>query len=276
MNLKRLIKAIEYIRKDKGYDCPIAVTGPEQSGKSTMTIQVVRSMFYEGGDIEGFLEKHLAYVNSELEPKMIGLEKHGAIIGDEAIRWAYRRNWMNREQKEMGIFWRQIGFKRLLAFFNLPVFWELDNLYRNGRVKLWIHVFAKGHAAVFQPNVHAFSNDPWNQKEVLKSIVSVSQFDPWEKQLAAYSKCSAFFDHIEFSQLPDKWFGIYSKISEERKVSKENRTPSKVMDQRDSAMYWLHEEGYTEKRIGERICPAMPTRTVHDCINRGDSLVSGG
>lgn len=222
MSLKKLVNAIEYIRNSMGLDCPIAITGPEQIGKSTLGIQLLKRMFYDGDSIREFLEKHIAYTNQEIETKLMSMEKGSGIQGDETIRWAYRRNWGKDVNKQAVMLWRQIGFKRLVAFLNLPVFWELDNAYRNGRVKLWIHVFAKGHAVVFQPDVNAFSPDPWYQRETSKIMSFTSQFDAWERQLVQYRKCKIYFDHVQFDKLKGDWITEYEAISHERKMDKDN------------------------------------------------------
>lgn len=270
MSVKKLISTINYIRDDSELDCPIAVTGWEQMGKSTLTIQVFRQMFYKGGPIEEFLEKYLAYTNNELEPKILNMKRLGGIIGDEAIRWAWRRNWMTSESKQMGMLWRQIGCKRLMAFFNLPDFWELDNIYRNRRVKLWIHVFAKGHAVVFQPNAHCYSTDPWFQKETIKNMTMLSQFSPWERQLKEYKKSRAFIKggHITFSRLPREWFDVYSRISEQRKLEKENMVPDKIRIHRTMLVNMLIEEGRTETSISKEL--GVPQSSINYWKKQGE------
>jgi hypothetical protein len=272
LGLDKLINAINTIRKK--YDCPIAVTGPEQVGKSTFSLQVLIEMYYKGGSIRKFLEKYVAYVNSELEEKIVKMEHMGGIIGDEAIRWAWRRNWMKEDNKQLGELWKQIGFKRLVAFFNLSVFWNLDNIYRNERVKFWIHVFEKGHAIIYQPDANPFVTDVWYQKDIMKKMSFMSQFDPWKKRLKLLSRNKLFFDYIQFDPLPPEWKDVYDEISQGRKLDQENRKPNKVMNQRDTLIAVLCNDGYTESQVGNLMAPKMPQRTVNACKARGEELAS--
>src|SRR3990167_3647165 len=161
VDYERLDKFIEYQRdiqtkEHKDIFCP--VTGDRGDGKSTFAIQAAR-LYAEKyfGERHFSFKKYVAYTNNGVYQKMINLPIYSPLIADEAIRFAWSRDWYTSESKDLIKLGTQVRTKHLIFYLNLPRLVWLDKPYREGLVNMWVWVISvdtqdegrKSYAIVF-------------------------------------------------------------------------------------------------------------------------------
>jgi hypothetical protein len=171
MKIKELAKSIkERLETDK--DLVVAITGNEGDGKSALAIDLGNQ-----GDPNFNLDLNELYSPNaeEMEKKVTTLPKYSYIIADEAIKSLYKLNWATRGQRYLNELYAICRKENKCSILCIPRFSDLNEFFRNHRVKLWLHIIDPisnkkntGQAVVFAPSWSPFVHDPWwfkvNQK----------------------------------------------------------------------------------------------------------------
>lgn len=187
----------------KDFDFPVAISGRERMGKSTLAIQLA-------GEINGGLDlnRHVIYTAKELGAKLQAAPEESAIVLDESMFALYKRESMTAERREIVKLMSVVGARRLCLLACVPNFGDLDSYFRNWRVRFWIHVADRGYAVMFRRVADPYVEDPWQVKEqrtaVLRYFRTHGWSDPtntnWGLALAASPLACKV---IHFSALPD-------------------------------------------------------------------------
>lgn len=202
------------IAKDK--DLVIAISGDEGEGKSTLSILLGVAI----SDIFD-LEKNMIYTDerNELYEKLISMPKGSPIIPDEAIKMLYKHNWASAGQKYINMLYSLARRENKITILPIPRFTDINEFFRNHRVRVWIHIIKEGHAIMFSKDWSPFSfKDPWfiyeNEKliEKLRRRKKLASFDFSEK-VRILRQCRNFVIYFKFPKLPDSIYGTYKNLS---------------------------------------------------------------
>ena len=193
-------KARLKVRQD--YDCVIAVTGGEGVGKSSLSIKL-------GMDIDDDfkLVKNILFspIENEVKDAVTKMPKYSVIILDEAIKVLYKLNWNTKLQKMLNTLYTLCRKENKVTILCIPRLTDLSEMFRNHRVKIWIHVSRRGCAMVFLKNDNPFGEDSWGfkmmQKRTDKINWSALEFD---KQISIVKKLPTFFGAFHFHDLDPK------------------------------------------------------------------------
>ena len=216
------------VRED--WDLCIGITGPEGVGKSTLAILLGLMM-----DEKFQLERNELFqpTSKEVFAKIENLPKYSVIIADEAIRILYKLRWSEKGQKYINTVYGIARQENHISVFCMPRFKDFNEYFRNHRLKVWIHVYARGKAIIFTPDENPFVDDPYWFKESMKYVdkamrrlKSVKLTDKIVDKVI--SKCRCFLMVIEFPQLPEdieinykelkkthKYYGLKDEMLEE-------------------------------------------------------------
>ena len=232
---------VEMFRKS-GYDVPIAISGPEQSGKSSFAMQcIIKKKGFEGKPekFRKFLETNVIFKPADIK-KIDNIQEDDEVPVDEAIRVAWKREWYRPENKWLVKLFRQFGFKRRVYYLNIPKFWSLDGEYVDDRIKIWVHIIKKDvkfvdgkpiptmfHAVLFAPDTHAYQMDPWLRRHILKKVYEDNKrygITPMISSeimniLRRYIRLPTFYAYIKFPPLDYDLWKVYKKYSDEQKMS---------------------------------------------------------
>lgn len=204
----------------------IAVTGVKGTGKSTFSIQISRDYlkaYY--GKVNFPFTKHSAYNNEEVIAKIHGLDMHMPLIADEAVRFAWSRDWNVAENKELVRLATQIRTKKLIMFLNLPVFSKLDKVWRDSLIDLWVWIHyiitkrgKRCFAFLFVPDLNQGQPDPWHLDLFKKRIRNrvLNQFTDFGTVKNYMRKHPCYFDSFEYPALPDSIYQTYKEIRDAR------------------------------------------------------------
>ena len=264
----------EYILK-QGSDCPIAISGREQDGKSTTSMQLGRWL---NGNKLLDLEKNVGYNIREGIEELKQLPEGGIYILDEAIRAAWKREWYRSENKELVKLFRQIGEKRGVFFFNLPKFNELDTPLRDDRVAFWIHIIGKEDvdpvtkkpariwAVLFEKNEHVHEQDPWGLREGFKKLNKYRRTENMilrttsiKNIIATYMKIPNCTHYFSVPPLPDDYWAKYKALSSVRKLEDQNDAKDNMGIKEknkvglDNAIKALSKSGMTQEEIANTL-----------------------
>ncbi len=144
------------LRQD--WDLVIAITGEEGCGKSTFAM-ILGALIDRRFDFE----KNVSFLpdEKEIRNEFRRLKKYQCYVIDEAIRSLYKMNFMSSLQQSLIQMWATERFQNKATILVLPRFKDLTENFRNHRVKVWIHVLARGHAVAYIRDDDSHSKDPW-------------------------------------------------------------------------------------------------------------------
>ncbi len=156
----------------KDYDAVVAITGEEGVGKSACAIAIGRET-----DPRFSIERNELVVASptELERKIKEMRKGSCIIADEAIKILYKQQWATKSQRWINQLYTLARKENKITCLCIPRFRDLNEYFRNHRVKFWIYVLGRGVAVVFIRDWSPFAKDPWWMDENQKIL------DTWFK-----------------------------------------------------------------------------------------------
>lgn len=262
---------MELIRKN-GFDTPLAISGPEQSGKSSLANAcVIQKKGWDESNVDefkSFLENNTVFKPSDIY-KLKKLDEYDDVSIDEAVRVAWRREWYRPENKWMIKLFRQIGQFKRTYYMNIPKFWSLDEELVGDRIKVWVHLIKKDvkvvngeirptkfHAVIFKKDYHAYQDDPWSIKRARKLLNKGSQHmvDLIPKSvgsvLSQYVKLPSFYGYLQFDPLPDKLWKVYKEFSTKEKLSTDLNVSSNKWELRfASIIYNLQDLGLTQSQL---------------------------
>lgn len=193
-------KARLKVRQD--YDCVIALTGGEGVGKSSLAIKLGMAIDDDFG-----LAKNILFspIENEVKDAVTKMPKFSVIILDEAIKVLYKLNWNTKLQKMLNTLYTLCRKENKVTILCIPRLTDLSEMFRNHRVKIWIHVSRRGCAMVFLKNDNPFGEDSWGfkimQKRTDKINWSALEFD---KQISIVKRLPTFFGAFHFHDLDPK------------------------------------------------------------------------
>ena len=242
-------KFIEYLRQiqiKRDNDVFMCVSGEKGAGKSTFALQTAR-FYVEKYFNESYfsLKKYTAYNNDEVFIKMNKSPLYSPLIADEAVRFAWTREWYKSEHKELIKLGAQVRTKKLIFMMLIPRFVWLDKAYREGLIDMWIwlHNFSEEegkpniYAIVFEPDKHQAEKDPWHLNRMVKSrgkIERIGTFTDIEQVLKIVENHPCFFDCFKFPPLPVELYKHHLELREKavfqgEQISMEQKQIGKVM-----------------------------------------------
>ena len=213
--------AVKRARKNK--DIVIAISGDEGEGKSTLAIEIGMAVSL-AADLEFRLDKNMIYTNEtmELREKLVKLPKCSPIIPDEAIKFLYKLNWASAGQKYINTLYSLARKENKITILPIPRFTDINEYFRNHRVKIWIHIIKEGSAVIFAKNKSAFNyRDSWNIQDNEKIIEKIRKrkksmfFSTWD-WIRAYRNCPNFVLFFHFPKLPDAVYGQYEILAQNK------------------------------------------------------------
>ena len=271
---KELIAFTNLIRRRlrQDWDIVIAITGEEGSGKSTLGMLL-------GGLIDKRFdfERNVSYLPEaeEVKSQFTSLKKYQCYVIDEAIRALYKMNFMSNLQQTLVQMWATERFQNKATIMIIPRFRDLTENFRNHRVKIWIHVIARGQAVVYIRDDDPHNADPWlfdymqkfkEKKFGRRNIATIDVDD----RLKVERKMRNYLFEFEFPDLDpvDKNKYQYEKhqsrirYMEEEKVkakTSEGKMATQYRDSRD-LLIWNIVNKYgkgQKKELMEEICETL-------------------
>lgn len=140
------------------WDLVIAISGEEGSSKSTLAM-ILGALIDRKFD----LEKNVSFLPDEQEIKreFSALRKYQCYVIDEAIKSLYKMHFMSSLQQSLVQMWATERYQNKCTMLVIPRFKDLTENFRNHRVKIWIHLMARGVAVVYIRDDDAHTVDPW-------------------------------------------------------------------------------------------------------------------
>ncbi|KKK86513.1 hypothetical protein LCGC14_2762490, partial [marine sediment metagenome] len=196
---------------------------------SSFSIQVARRYLekYFGTPHDSFdMEKYMAYTNADITEKIYSLPKYSPLIGDEAVRFAWSRDWNKAENKELAKLSTQIRTKKLIFFMNIPKLPWIDSAYREQLLDIWVWIhssFAEGkktgYAMIFEPDRNQAETDSWHLdtlKKHMRKKERIGRFTEIQRlfRIVKYNPC--FVDAFPFPKMPEDLYESYLKVRDKR------------------------------------------------------------
>ncbi len=205
--LSTLAKLIQFIWKQDG-DIVICVSGSEGVGKSTFAYWLAK-LTQPTFD----LRKQVAYIAKEGLPLMLHAQAQCVLWFDENL--FYKRDHAKREHKFANEVMQRCRFLNRCYINCTPRLGDMDEYFRNHRVKLWFKVTEKGNADIYEP-VDTEIGDPWNlddpRRMKLKNRRGFVHFDKMSEE-----------DDIEYRQIKEEGFdSLKLRYEEEILGNKDN------------------------------------------------------
>ena len=236
MSYEDLAGFVDYLRRiqvQDDNDIFIGITGRKGCGKSSLSLQIARQYvkkYFNEPTIK--LDKYMAYNNNDVIEKIHTLPKYSPLIGDEAVRFAWSRDWNKSENKELARLSAQIRTKKLIFFMNIPKLAWIDSVYREGMLDIWIWVHAtfsevgkQSHALIFEPDDNQGEGDSWHMDILRKYSKSkkhrIGRFTDINRVYKMVNKHPCFVDAIKFPKLPQELYDRYLAVRNERAFEKE-------------------------------------------------------
>ena len=242
-NLNQFVELLRAIQIKDDNDIFLGVTGRKGSGKSSLSIQIARRYVERYFGEKTFdLKKYIAYNNEDIMEKIHTLPKYSPLIGDEAVRFAWSREWNKSENKELAKLATQIRTKKLIFFMNIPKLAWIDSVYREGMLDIWIWVHAtftetgkESHAILFEPDDNQGEGDSWHMNLLRKYTKNkknrIGRFTDIQRVYKMVNNHPCFVDTFMFPKLPEDLYQRYLAVRNERAFEKANQ----YISQKDTA-----------------------------------------
>ena len=222
-NCLSFIKYLRTIQTMDDNDVFIACTGRKGAGKSTFAVQAARKYVETYLKIPFKLKTYIAYNNEEIMEKIHSLPKYSPLIADEAVRFAWSRDWNKAENRELTRLSAQIRTKKLLFFMCIPKLSWIDPAYRNGMIDVWAWIHStiseegkKAHCLLFEADQNQAETDSWHldilKKHTKKKRRTIGRFTNLDKIYGLVKNHPCYTDFFEFPKLPDEMYEQYLEI----------------------------------------------------------------
>ena len=255
------------VRND--WDLVLAITGEEGVGKSSLA-------FWLSILIDKKIDLSKSFTFSadtyHLIKQVKDIEQYGVVVLDEAIKALYKRDWASKAQRVINKVYTTIRYQNKITILCIPNFTDLTSYFRNYRVKVWIHVYSRGKAAVFfKPRV-LHSDDPWflKQHDRLRKKTKDSTLiddDEFEYYLA---KCRGFIGFLHFPDVPDDvgaWFR-YKKSRHEDEDLEDEAVENNFVEERNLCVFVLNSVlGITQDSIARLLSKGRKTTISSMVVN---------
>lgn len=192
------------------WDIVIAVEGEEGSGKSDFALHLGMCL-----DKNFDLEKNVAYMPSfkETEDKFNKLKRYSAYVMDEAIKVLYKMYFWHKLQQKIVEMYGTERKQNKCTILCIPRFIDLNENFRNHRVKIRVRIIDRGHAVVYARDPDKDIKDPWHlkqnlhiKKRILRKKVSERTFG---EMLAAERRTINYIFDFKFDKLPEEIWEEY-------------------------------------------------------------------
>jgi len=248
-------------RLEDDWDIVVALTGENGVGKTTLGILL--GFLTDGNGFD--LKKNVAYFPDakEIINKFNDLEPHSFFDITEAGKSLYKLRWMEKLQVAINQMYITERWQNKATGLEIPRFTDLNDYFRNHRVKVWIQVVDRGFGIAFlRDDVNIFVSDPWYLKQNAKIInefrikrkkrlIDITK----EEKKFLYKKTSNFFFAFTFPQLPEE---IEERYKELRTESREKEKDPEI-ETRNQAIRKLAEQGITQDSIAKGFGLTQPT-----------------
>ncbi len=230
-------------------------------GKSTLAIQLGKYI-----DKKFDLIKNICYLptTEELEDKFYSLPQFSVFVIDEAIKVVYKLRWQEKIQIRINEMYATERWQNKCTLMLIPRFTDLNEYFRNQRVKLWIHILSRGYCLIFKPvDENMFSKDPWDIKNnykilnefFLKNRRFIYEFDREMFEKILNKNCINFVASFEFEDLDEETKSKYRELKAlSRPKAQELMKQDKIeirMHEKAVALRKLIEKGFTQTEAGE-------------------------
>lgn len=198
-------------RAERDWDATVAISGEEGVSKSTLA-------FWLGQEIDPkfeFERNELFAVEIKDILEKITDPKIRAIIGDEAIKWLYKRNWQTRGQTFINQLYTLCRKENKITILCIPRFVDLNEYFRNHRVKYWIYCIHRGLAVIFIRDWSPFTiKDPWWMNDNQKRIENMKGWKNLDikKKIKMLSRCRGYLMVIGYPDMPDDVKQRYKEV----------------------------------------------------------------
>lgn len=218
--VKALCKELRKKLEDD-WDVKIAIEGTDPGvGKSCLLIQIVFGVSPDEFDLESsmfYMGASLKESALEIERKFSSLPRYAGFGVDEAEDVLYKLQWYNIVQQTENIRSMKDRKENKASVYAIPRFRDLNEFFRNYRIKYRILVVARGVAIVYKRDNDKDADDPWHTKD----SVSIKDKSYRGKPIAlrdiddiirAESKTPNFWFVMHFNDLPPEVWSEYRKI----------------------------------------------------------------
>ena len=260
-NLNDFVEYLRAIQVKDDNDLFIGITGKKGAGKSSLSINIakiyVKKYF---GEKHFNLNKYLAYNNNDLLEKMYTLPKYSPLIGDEAVRFAWSRDWNKSENKELARLSAQIRTKKFIFFMNIPKLSWIDSVYREGMLDIWIWIHStfseKGkecHALMFEPDDNQGEGDSWHLNLLRKYSKSkksrIGRFTDIGRLYRIVSKHPCYVDMFKFPKVEQELYDRYLAIRDEKAFEKADQ----YVNQKDTSKIMVYNLKHKWSQLVEEV-----------------------
>ncbi len=231
------------------------------SGKSSLSIQIARAYVKKYfGENTFDINKYMAFNNDDVMERIHSLPMYSPLIGDEAIRFLWSREWNRAENKELAKLTTQIRTKKLIFFMNIPKLAWIDSMFREGMLDIWIWVHAtftdkgkESHALVFEPDDNQGQGDSWHM-DVLRKYSKrkrerIGRFTSIDRVYKMIQNHPCFVDTFRFPKVPQDLYERYLAIRNERAFER----AGEYANQKDVAKVMSYNLKYNWDKITEAV-----------------------
>jgi len=227
------------------WDMVIAVTGEEGVGKSTLGAILAK-------EIDPVFDwiRSVAYLptHKEVEDKFFSLKSKQVFLVDEAIKVLYKLKWADKLQIRINEMYATERWQNKITILCIPRFTDLNEMFRNHRVKIWIHVIERGYAVAFiKDETNIFFSDPWHLKENAGKILKYTKNKKsvmlaTEEKITMFKRSINYWFDFSFPSLSPEDEQTYKQIKADMRKTGEIIDPklTKLIEQRNLFILWTH------------------------------------
>ena len=241
---------------------------------SSLAIQIARRYVERYFGEKTFdVDKYVAYNNEDVIEKIHSLPKYSPLIGDEAVRFAWSRDWNKSANKELARLSAQVRTKKLIFFMNIPKLSWIDSVYRESMLDIWIWVHStftdrgkESHAFVFEPDDNQGEGDSWHMSLLKKSgkakKTRIGRFTDVEKVHKMVKNHPCFMDSFIYPKLPQGIYDRYLVIRDKKAFEQ----AYKYINQKDAAKILVHNVRENWQKLVTAVSQVRIAKPTHKII----------
>lgn len=237
----------------------IVCDGEMGEGKSCFTSQLARKVAQITKTPFNY-QDNITFLRSELKTWVDGDDKgenkkpeYSSVLADELISMFFKRNWYDSDQIDGIELLNKCRDRHLFVCGNIPNFWDLDSAIYP-LITFWVHIHERGLAWVSMKDRNPYITDKWHRLENSKSF----------SKFGVPYKCRGFICEIKFDDWNDADREEYYNVRNTKRVNTEGQRTEKIsrrgkraVEQRNSLIRFMIQEGYKAKVISKTIQPRL-------------------